>query len=226
MNDRMWAHRADAGNVGAPARARLPVLDPRCGALAAGEGSGTGRMPEPETIFAHVGTLLEPRRVARRAQRRRHRGADARAVDPVRFISNHSSGKMGVAIAAAAWRRGADVTLDRRSARSAVRRRARRCVPWRSTEEMRARSMRRLARADVLVMAAAPADFRAGAIARRKDQEDGAAVARSSSCRTPDILRDECAARARRRGRRRLRARDERRGRRTRGRSSSRRRST
>src|SRR5919198_2408121 len=112
MNDAMWAHRQTVENVRhLEEQLGYRILAPEEGMLAAGEGSGPGRMPEPETIFAHVGRALEPRR----ALAGRHvvvtAGPTREALDPVRYVSNRSSGKMGIAIAAAAWRRGADVTL-------------------------------------------------------------------------------------------------------------------
>ena len=87
------------------------MLEPDSGALAAGEGSGPGRMPEPETIFAHVGRLLDADGLLRGRRVVVTAGGTREPIDPVRFVSNRSSGKMGVAIASAAWRRGADVTL-------------------------------------------------------------------------------------------------------------------
>ena len=59
MNDRMWAHAQTQANAAHLRELGYALLDPDDGMLAAGEGSGPGRMPEPETIFAHVGRLLE-----------------------------------------------------------------------------------------------------------------------------------------------------------------------
>ncbi len=107
MNDRMWAHAQTGANVRHLKTLGYRLLEPEDGPLAAGEGSGPGRMPEPETIFAHTARLIERetgltgRRILVTAGPTRER------VDPVRFISNHSSGKMGVALAEAAWVRGA-----------------------------------------------------------------------------------------------------------------------
>src|SRR6185437_15772449 len=107
----MWAHRQTQQNVGRLRELGHTIVEPETGDLAAGEGTGPGRMPEPETIFAHIGRLIEPnaglagRRVLVTA------GPTREPIDPVRFISNHSSGKMGFAVAAAAWRRGATVDL-------------------------------------------------------------------------------------------------------------------
>jgi phosphopantothenoylcysteine decarboxylase/phosphopantothenate--cysteine ligase len=99
MNDRMWAHPQVRRNADAAREIGYHVLDPDNGALAAGKGSGPGRMPEPETILAHCARLLEAptalegRRIVVTA------GPTREPIDPVRFLSNRSSGKMGIAIA-------------------------------------------------------------------------------------------------------------------------------
>jgi phosphopantothenoylcysteine decarboxylase/phosphopantothenate--cysteine ligase len=166
MNDRMWAHAQTRANAAHLRSLGYTLLEPDEGMLAAGEGSGPGRMPEPETILAHVGRLLEDgadplagRRVLVTA------GPTREAIDPVRFISNHSSGRMGVAVAAAAWRRGAEVTLVAGPLAVPAPVGAS-LVHVESTEEMRAAVERALPAADVVVMAAAPSDYRP---ARRSD---------------------------------------------------------
>jgi phosphopantothenoylcysteine decarboxylase/phosphopantothenate--cysteine ligase len=186
MNDRMWAHAQTQANAAHLRALGYQLLDPDDGALAAGEGSGPGRMPEPETIFAHAGRLLEPagplkgRRVLVTA------GPTREAIDPVRFLSNHSSGKMGVAIAAAAWRRGAEVTLIAGPLLVPV-------PPGvtvhqvESTEEMRDAVAARVGESDVLVMAAAPADYRPAEVAPGKLKKTGAPRMLELH-ETPDIL--------------------------------------
>lgn len=158
MNDHMWAHPQTQRNVEHLRTLGYRVLEPDQGDLAAGEGSGPGRMPEPETIFANVGRLLEAgslsgKKVLVTA------GPTREAIDPVRFISNHSSGKMGVAIAAAAWRRGADVSLVAGPLGVATPP-AVEVTAVESTRDMKDAIERALPWADVLIMAAAPADFR------------------------------------------------------------------
>ena len=159
MNDQMWAHPQTRSNVAHLRTLGYRVIDPDEGMLAAGEGSGPGRMPEPETIFAHVGRTLEPDTTLAGKRVLVTAGPTREAIDPVRFISNHSSGKMGVAVAEAAWRRGAQVDLV--AGPLAVN------VPTGiaihsvdSTGEMAAAVERLLPESDVLVMSAAPADFR------------------------------------------------------------------
>jgi phosphopantothenoylcysteine decarboxylase/phosphopantothenate--cysteine ligase len=167
MNDQMWAHGQTRRNVTHLRELGIGVIDPDEGVLAAGEGSGPGRMPEPETIFAHVGRLLEGetgvtgRRVVVTA------GPTREPIDPVRFVSNHSSGKMGVALAASAWRRGADVALVAGPLSVALPVGPEVHVVE-STDEMATAVGRLLPQADVLIMAAAPADFRPAAPARGK----------------------------------------------------------
>jgi phosphopantothenoylcysteine decarboxylase/phosphopantothenate--cysteine ligase len=185
MNDAMWAHPQTQRNALHLRDLGYTVVDPDVGALAAGEGSGPGRMPEPETIVAHVGRVLDDasfrgRTVVVTA------GPTRESVDPVRFLSNRSSGKMGVAIASAAWRRGARVVLiagplevPEPVGPSLVR--------VETTDEMAEAVRQALPGADALVMAAAPADFRAAdpATSKLKKADGPASIALAS---TTDIL--------------------------------------
>ena len=194
MNDRMWAHAQVQRNVAHARELGYAVLDPDEGMLAAGEGSGPGRMPEPETIFAHVGRLLEPRTALAGKTVVVTAGPTREGLDPVRYISNRSSGKMGVAIAAAAWRRRADVVLiaGPMSAPPPV---GVHVVPVETTEEMAAAVRAALPGAHALVMAAAPADFRAASAAPEKIKKD-AHLGSIALAATPDILRTTRDARA------------------------------
>lgn len=167
MNDQMWAHPQTRSNVVHLRELGYGVIDPDDGMLAAGEGSGPGRMPEPETIFAHVGRVLEPDTCLAGKRVLVTAGPTREAIDPVRFISNHSSGKMGVALAAAAWRRGARVDLV--AGPLAVATPAGVAVhAVESTGEMAAAIEELLPQSDVLVMSAAPADFRPAEVAGSK----------------------------------------------------------
>ncbi|MDQ3674377.1 MAG: bifunctional phosphopantothenoylcysteine decarboxylase/phosphopantothenate--cysteine ligase CoaBC, partial [Gemmatimonadota bacterium] len=157
MNDRMWSHVQTARNVEQARSIGYQVMEPSEGPLAVGEGSGPGRMPEPEEIMSHVARLLESAAPLKGKNVLVTAGATREAIDPVRFISNHSSGKMGIAIARAAWRRGADVTLiaghidvPLPAELTSIR--------VDSVGEMADAVARALPAADVLFMAAAPAD--------------------------------------------------------------------
>lgn len=185
MNDRMWSHVQTQANVRRCREIGYRVLDPDVGALAAGEGEGPGRMPEPETIFAHVSRLLEPASLAGRlilitAGRTRE------PVDPVRVLSNRSSGKMGVALAESAWRRGGDVSLVHGPLEVSVPTGVR-TVAVETTAEMRDAVAAALPAADVLVMAAAPADF-APRDASASKIKKSAAPPELGLVPTPDIL--------------------------------------
>jgi phosphopantothenoylcysteine decarboxylase/phosphopantothenate--cysteine ligase len=167
MNDRMWSHAQTKRNVEQARSLGYEIMEPNEGALAVGEGSGPGRMPEPEEIMSHIGRLLEGvsslagRNVVVTA------GATREPIDPVRFISNHSSGKMGVAIARAAWRRGADVTLIAGHVDIPLPAEIN-TVKAETVQEMSRSVAEALPGADVLIMAAAPADFRPRAEAPEK----------------------------------------------------------
>jgi len=187
MNDRMWAHGQTQRNVAHLRELGYHVLDPDVGELAVGEGSGPGRMPEPETILAHAGRLIETTDALRGRRVVVSAGPTREAVDPVRFISNRSSGKMGVAIAAAAWRRGAEVVLvaGPLSIDAPVGPRLRAVE---TTEDMLEAVRDEIKAADVLVMAAAPADFRASSVATSKVKKANAPNA--LALETDDVLKN------------------------------------
>jgi len=172
MNDRMFEHPATQANLERVRALGYQVLGPSIGPLAWGEGEGPGRMVEPEEIVAHLARVLErPSLAGRRVLVTA--GPTREAIDPVRFVSNRSSGRMGYALAEVAWRRGAAVTLV--SGPTAL-------PPPVGVELVRVETAAAMAEAvaahlpaaDVLVMAAAPADFRPAAPAAAKlTKEDG-----------------------------------------------------
>jgi len=186
MNDRMWAHGQTQSNVAHLRAIGYTVLDPDAGALAVGEGSGPGRLPEPEAIVAHVARLLEPGNALRGKRVVVTAGPTREPVDPVRFLSNRSSGKMGVAIAGAAWRRGAEVTLITGPLSVAPPPGAT-VTMVETTEQMRAAVEHAIQGADALIMAAAPADFRPAVPAEQKIKKANAPAAIALEP-TPDIL--------------------------------------
>ena len=187
MNDRMWAHAQTQRNVQSARDLGYLVLFPDDGNLAVGEGHGPGRMPEPETIIAHVGQLLETSNALRGKRVLVTAGPTREAVDPVRFISNSSSGRMGVEIASAAWRRGATVTLVAGPLEVSLPVGVD-VVHVMSTNDMQVAVKSALPDADVLVMAAAPADFAAATPATHKLKKHEAPDTLYLA-RTPDILK-------------------------------------
>jgi phosphopantothenoylcysteine decarboxylase/phosphopantothenate--cysteine ligase len=193
MNPRMYASPATQANV-ATLRARgMVVLEPEVGRMAEHE-EGKGRLPPPATIEAEARFLLGRRGGPLRDKRVVVTAAGTHEpIDPVRFIGNRSSGRMGYAIAEAARDRGAQVTLI--SGPSAL-------PPPAATElvrvetalEMRAAVQRACEGADLLIMAAAVADFRPAQASEqkiKKGEDEGITL---SLVRNPDIL-GELAAR-------------------------------
>jgi phosphopantothenoylcysteine decarboxylase / phosphopantothenate---cysteine ligase len=173
MNDAMYAHPATQANL-ATLRARgVRFVGPEIGALAEGPSERPGRMSEPETILAHAervlggAGLLAGRRVLVTA------GATRESIDPVRVVTNRSSGKMGHRIAEAAWARGADVVLltGPTALSPPVGVEVQRIE---TTADLERAVRERLPSSDVLVMAAAPADYRpATAGDRKRPRQDG-----------------------------------------------------
>lgn len=189
MNDLMWSHPQTRSNVSHLRGLGYQVIDPEQGMLAAGEGEGPGRMPEPETIFAHVARLLEQRGSRSALAGRRvlvTAGPTREAIDPVRFVSNRSSGKMGIALAASAWRRGADVSLIAGPlSLAAPTGPSLRYVE--TTAQMADAVGELVPTADVLIMAAAPSDFRPARRAASKIKKGAAPLALELE-QTTDIL--------------------------------------
>jgi phosphopantothenoylcysteine decarboxylase / phosphopantothenate---cysteine ligase len=157
MNVRMWEHPATKKNAAALVERGVEILGPEKGELAEGE-HGPGRMTEPEVIFRRCQELLgyteslAGRHVVVSA------GGTREPIDLVRFVGNRSSGRMGVALAAEAKRRGADVTLV--YANGSVQPPAGVEVVAAPTAGDMRREMLDRADADVVLMAAAVADYR------------------------------------------------------------------
>ncbi len=164
MHTEMWEHPAVQENLATLRRRGVHVVDPESGRLAGGD-IGHGRLAAPVAIVAAVERVLGPGdlaglRVLVTA------GGTREAIDPVRVITNRSSGKQGYALAAAASARGAEVTLVttvEREAHPGVE-----VVPVTSAADMQQAVVPRSAETDVLIMAAAVADFRPASVAGQK----------------------------------------------------------
>jgi phosphopantothenoylcysteine decarboxylase/phosphopantothenate--cysteine ligase len=158
MNDQMFRHQDTQANLARLKAQGVHVLGPVTGALARGEGEGPGRMVEPEEIVAWAERLL--RSAAPFAGR--HivvtAGPTREAIDPVRVVTNRSSGRMGYALARSAWLRGADVTLITGPTALAAPV-GPKVVRVESTAQLQDAVGTALALADVLLMAAAPSDY-------------------------------------------------------------------
>jgi phosphopantothenoylcysteine decarboxylase / phosphopantothenate---cysteine ligase len=158
MDGGMWDHAAVRANVATLRERGVTVLEPDAGALASGL-SGRGRLPETETIVEEVERLLTPVRDLRGERVLVTSGPTREPIDPVRYLSNRSSGKMGHAVATAALRRGAEVVLI--SGPTALKPPAGAVyVPVQTAEEMREAALQHLGTATVVIKAAAVADYR------------------------------------------------------------------
>jgi phosphopantothenoylcysteine decarboxylase/phosphopantothenate--cysteine ligase len=185
MNVNMWEHPATQENL-ATLRARgVHVIDPDEGYLACGM-TGSGRLAATETIVQRVRDVLGLRRDFEGQTVLITAGPTREDIDPVRFLTNRSSGKMGYALAEAARRRGARTILVSGPTDLPVPDGAE-WVPVRSTEEMRRAVSERAADATVIVMAAAVADYRpATAMTQKIKRADKGLTLELEP--TPDIL--------------------------------------
>jgi phosphopantothenoylcysteine decarboxylase/phosphopantothenate--cysteine ligase len=170
MNPRMWAHRATRENVSKLRERGAVLVGPDEGELAEGEW-GLGRMSEPEEIFARVEAILARRRQLAGKHVVVSAGGTREPLDSVRFVGNRSSGRMGAALAEEARLRGAEVTLV--AANLAVPAPGKVEVVPAPTAAALEREVLARADADVVVMAAAVADYRPANPADEKRPKDG-----------------------------------------------------
>lgn len=185
MNTNMYENPIVQDNLRTLEHYGMKVITPATGYLACGD-TGAGKMPEPETLFSHIEAELahtkdlEGKRILVTA------GATQEALDPVRYLTNHSTGKMGYAIAKAAMLRGAKVTLV--SGQTALSPPLfADVVPVVSAQDMYEAVEQRFDATDILVMAAAVADYRPAEYVdqkiKKKDGDNMLALER-----TTDIL--------------------------------------
>jgi phosphopantothenoylcysteine decarboxylase / phosphopantothenate---cysteine ligase len=186
MNDRMYADAATQGNLETLRERGVTVIEPDAGRLASRGEFGRGRLPDPAQLLARLESVLpagerpwDGLRVLVTA------GGTREPVDSVRFLGNRSSGRMGVALAAAAARRGADVTLIAANVSlpepAGVRR-----IDVETAAELAAAAGSEFPDCHVLLMAAAPADFRAAEVSPGKIKREGTLELRLEP--TEDIL--------------------------------------
>jgi phosphopantothenoylcysteine decarboxylase/phosphopantothenate--cysteine ligase len=172
MNDRMYADAATQANLATLRERGVAVIEPDEGALASRGERGKGRLPDPAQLLALVEAKLpggerpwDGLRVLVTA------GGTREPIDSVRFLGNRSSGRMGIALAAAAKRRGADVTLIAANV-SLVEPPGVHRIDVETTAQLAEAARAEFPASQVLLMAAAPADFRAGDVASGKLTRD------------------------------------------------------
>jgi phosphopantothenoylcysteine decarboxylase/phosphopantothenate--cysteine ligase len=177
MNDRMYVDAATQANLATLRERGVTVIEPEEGRLASRGESGRGRLPDPARLLARVESVLPAgERPWDGLSVLVTAGGTREPVDPVRFLGNRSSGRMGFALAAAAARRGADVTLIAANVAlpepAGVRR-----IDVETAADLAAAARVEFPSAQILVMAAAPADFRAAEVAPGKiKREEGGSV--------------------------------------------------
>jgi phosphopantothenoylcysteine decarboxylase/phosphopantothenate--cysteine ligase len=205
MNTVMWQHPATQRNLKRLRDDGVQIIYPDEGEMACGT-IGPGRLSEPERILSAALELLrqqswKPNKFASRVQAAAAAnyprdltgerflitaGATREPIDPVRFISNRSSGRMGFALAEAAYDRGAEVTIVA-GVTSVSPPRSSRLIRASSAEEMRSAVAAEIANTTVFIAAAAVSDYRAKETARTKIKKAGAELELKLE-RTPDIL--------------------------------------
>jgi phosphopantothenoylcysteine decarboxylase/phosphopantothenate--cysteine ligase len=208
MHTEMWEHPATRANVATLRSRGAHVIDPAAGRLT-GADSGPGRLPEPEELYAACLEIVSGERSEVGADGLRGErfdlsgrtvvvsaGGTREPLDPVRFLGNRSSGKQGWAIARAAAARGAQVTLVAANvalpAPDGIR-----VIPVETTLELMAAVTGEAAASDVVVMAAAPADFRPVSYQSQKIKKSGDGTAPTIELTTTPDIAAELGARKR-----------------------------
>lgn len=175
MNSAMWRNAATQANLRTLQGRGVHFVGPEAGFLACGDAD-VGRMSEPEQIVEAAEAIINPARDLEGLSVLVTAGPTVERIDPVRYITNRSTGKMGYALAEAARDRGAQVTLvsgpTALTAPAGVE-----FVGIESSAELCAAVLARGAAADVVIQAAAPADFRPKVIEKHKIKKDGAGMA-------------------------------------------------
>jgi len=205
MHTEMWEHPATSANVALLRERGVVVVDPAVGRLT-GADSGAGRLPEPEQLLEHVRAALAAgsatglpgarptgdlagRRVVVSA------GGTREPLDPVRFLGNASSGRQGIALAEAARDRGADVHLVAAHVETTLPEGVR-TIRVGTAAQLREAVLAAVATADVLVMAAAVADYRPETVSGHKLKKvDGEDAPLLRLVRTVDVLAEVSHAR-------------------------------
>ena len=190
MNQGMWRHPASLDNVEKLNQRGVTIIGPDSGIQACGD-TGPGRMEQPDTIIEQASGmfstgLLQGKKVVITA------GPTREALDPVRYISNHSSGKMGYALATAAADAGADVVLISGPVNLLVPDRCQH-ISVVSANDMLVASLECAKKADIFIATAAVADYRAVSISENKIKSDDKVLTINFE-KNPDIIRTVAAA--------------------------------
>ncbi len=187
MNREMWAHPATQRNVAQVVADGAQILGPACGDQACGE-VGDGRMLEPAELLDDVIAFFQPKSLAGKRVLITA-GPTFESIDPVRGITNHSSGKMGFALARAAAEAGADVTLIAGPVHLPTPRGVERRINAQSAQQMFDAVLPQAVQHEVFIATAAVADWRPATLSEHKIKKEGKKVAPIFELtENPDIL--------------------------------------
>lgn len=191
MNDQMWNNPATQRNLQFLKNNQVQIMEPAVGMLAEGYAA-KGRMPEPDQISDWVEDLLNKKEILKGKTIVVTAGGTEEAIDPVRFIGNRSSGKMGIAIAQAAANMGAKVKLVYGNVTIPLPQDKNiELFPAPSSEDMLMQVKQEFNRSDILIMAAAVADWRMKKVANHKlKKQADQATLELTLVKTKDILRE------------------------------------
>lgn len=185
MNTGMWENAAVQQNVKTLRARGVEIVAPVSGHLACGD-SGAGKLEDVEVIAERACELLFAKKDMEGLRVMVTAGPSREALDPVRYISNRSSGKMGYAIAQAAQKRGAEVTLL--SGPVAIEApQGVKLVPFTTTQELLDRASKLAQEQDLLIQAAAPADYRVKEVAPQKIKKQGGEPMTFTLVENPDV---------------------------------------
>lgn len=187
MNTGMWDNPATQENLRTLKRRGARFVGPAGGLLACGD-NGMGRMSEPKEIVEACEKLLLNHDDMAGLRVLVTAGPTREPIDPVRFLTNRSSGKMGYAIAEAALARGACVTLVTGPTALTPPGGAQ-TVPVQTTEELLGQMLRLAPKQDVIIQSAAPADFKANAVAAAKIKKQADETLTLTFTQTPDVAK-------------------------------------
>lgn len=187
MNTGMYENPVTQDNIRLLQHYGMEVITPACGHLACGD-NGAGKMPEPETLFQYLCKTVAHEKDMAGMKVLVTAGPTQEAIDPVRYITNHSSGKMGYSIAKACALRGANVTLvsGRTSLEAPL---FVNTVPVISAKDMYEEVTSRSAEMDIIIKAAAVADYRPCNVADEKIKKKDDDAMSIPLERTDDILK-------------------------------------
>lgn len=186
MNTGMYMNPVTQDNLNTLRKYGIKVIEPASGYLACGD-TGAGKMPEPEQLFAHIEKEIAREKDMTGLRVLLSAGATRESMDPVRFITNHSSGKMGFAIAKEAMLRGADVTIVKAFTTAKVPDFVN-IVPVDSAEDMYNAVTERASDQDIIIKAAAVSDYTPSEVSDQKVKKKDGDLAIPMK-RTKDILK-------------------------------------